>query len=178
MGVFFIEWGFFIPLEYIASYTLAMGLSPRLSSLMVVFLNAGSFPGRWLPGILADRIGRFNTLILANVLCLVSVLAIWLPAQGNVVAVVTFAVVFGFGSGSNISLVPVCVGELCPTEQYGRYYTTVYTIVSLGALTGVPIAGEILHRCNGEYWGLIAFAGCAYAAGLGCFIPVKFMSKR
>jgi MFS family permease len=93
------------------------------------------------------------------------VLAIWLPAKENVVAIVVFAVVFGFGSGGNISLVPVCMGELCPTEQYGRYYTTVYTIVSLRALG--PYWREILHRCLGEYWGLIVFVGCAYAAGLG-----------
>jgi hypothetical protein len=46
------------------------------------------------------------------------------------------------------------------------------------ALTGVPIAGEIIHRCEGEYWGLIAFAGCAYAAGLSCFIAVKLLQKR
>lgn len=131
-GVFFIEWGFFIPLEYITSYALAHGISPNLAYLMVVFLNAGSFPGRWIPGILADRVGRFNTLIATNVLALVAVLAIWLPASGNVAATVVFSVVFGFASGSNISLVPVCVGELCPTENYGRFYTTVYTIVSLG----------------------------------------------
>ncbi|KAJ5583207.1 hypothetical protein N7535_001827, partial [Penicillium sp. DV-2018c] len=178
LGVFFIEWGFFIPLEYIASYSIASGMSPRLSYLMVVFLNAGSFPGRWLPGIIADRIGRFNTLILTNVLCLVSVLGIWMPADGNVVATVIFSTVFGFASGSNISLVPVCVGELCPVENYGRYYTTVYTIVSFGALTGVPIAGEIIHRCQGQYWGLIAFAGCAYAAGLSCFIVVRLLQIR
>jgi hypothetical protein len=55
-----------------------------------------------------------------------------MPAGGNVVAVIIFSVVFGFASGSNISLVPVCVGELCPVENYGRYYTTVYTIVSFG----------------------------------------------
>lgn len=46
------------------------------------------------------------------------------------------------------------------------------------ALTGVPIAGEIIHRCHGEYWGLIAFAGCAYAAGLICFIWAKVLQKR
>lgn len=46
------------------------------------------------------------------------------------------------------------------------------------ALTGVPIAGEILHRCGGEYWGLIVFAGCAYAAGLGCFGFVMLLLKR
>ena len=131
-GVFFIEWGFFIPLEYITSYALAHGISPNLAYLMVVFLNAGSFPGRWIPGILADRVGRFNTLIATNGLALVAVLAVWLPAGGNVAATVVFSVVFAFASGSNISLVPVCVGELCPTENYGRFYTTVYTIVSLG----------------------------------------------
>ncbi|CAI7601575.1 unnamed protein product [Penicillium bialowiezense] len=178
IGVFFIEWGFFIPLEYIASYSIASGISPRMSYLMVVFLNAGSFPGRWLPGIIADRIGRFNTLILTNILCLISVLGIWMPANGNIVAVIIFSVVFGFGSGSNISLVPVCVGELCPVENYGRYYTTVYTIVSFGALTGVPIAGEIIHRCEGAYWGLISFAGCSYAAGLICFIAVKILQNK
>lgn len=131
-GVFFIEWGFFVPLEYITSYALAHEISPNLAYLMVVFLNAGSFPGRWIPGIMADRVGRFNTLIATNVLALVAVLGIWLPASGNVAATVAFSVVFGFASGSNISLVPVCVGELCPTKNYGRFYTTVYTIVSLG----------------------------------------------
>ncbi|KAJ6152330.1 hypothetical protein N7497_006649 [Penicillium chrysogenum] len=178
MGVFFIEWGFFIPLEYIASYSIASGISHNLSYLMVVFLNAGSFPGRWLPGIVADRIGRFNTLILTNILCLISVLGIWMPADGNLVATVIFSIVFGFASGSNISLVPVCVGELCPVENYGRYYTTVYTIVAFGALTGVPIAGEIIHVCEGQYWGLIAFAGCSYAAGLSCFIVVKLLQNQ
>lgn len=132
MGVFFIEWGFFIPLEYIASYSLETGIDRRTAYLMVVFLNAGSFPGRWLPGIVADKIGRFNTLIITNIICLVSVLAVWMPAAGNIVAVIIFSVLFGFASGSNISLVPVCVGELCPVENYGRYYTTVYTIVSFG----------------------------------------------
>ncbi|KAH8433459.1 MCT family MFS transporter [Aspergillus melleus] len=177
-GVFFIEWGFFVPLEYIASYSLANGISHKLAYLMVVFLNAGSFPGRWLPGIVADKIGRFNTLIITNILCLVAILGIWMPANGNIVAVVIFSVVFGFASGSNLSLVPVCVGELCPTEEYGRFYTTVYTIVSLGALTGVPIAGEIINKSKGEYFGLIAFAGGTYAAGLVCFVAVKILQAK
>jgi hypothetical protein len=46
------------------------------------------------------------------------------------------------------------------------------------ALTGVPIAGEIIHVCDGQYWGLIAFAGCSYAAGLSCFIAVKLIQNK
>ncbi|TQV94487.1 MFS monocarboxylate transporter [Cordyceps javanica] len=164
-GVFFIEWGFFIGLEYVASYAVEHGISRNLSYLMIVFLNAGSFPGRWLPGILADRFGRLNTMILTNVLCITAMFAIWLPAKDNVAAIIIFSVVFGFASGSNISLVPVCVGEYCTTDNYGRYYTTVYTIVSFGALTGVPIAGQILQSSGGSYLGLIIFAGAAYVAG-------------
>jgi hypothetical protein len=42
-------------------------------------------------------------------------------------------------------------------------------------LTGIPIAGEILARCNGEYWGLITFTICCYAAGLVCVTAVKLI---
>lgn len=131
-GVFFIEWGFFVGLEYIASYALASGINRRLSYLMIVFLNAASVPGRALPGFIADRMGRLRTLLWTNVLCVIAMFAIWLPAGDSLAAVVIFAAVFGFASGSNISLVPVCVGEFCDTSVYGRYYTTVYTVVSFG----------------------------------------------
>ncbi|KZL85844.1 mfs monocarboxylate transporter [Colletotrichum incanum] len=178
LGVFFIEWGFFIGLEYIASYALANGISKRLSYLMVVFLNAGSFPGRWLAGIVADKFGRMKTMIMANLLCVIAMLAIWLPANGNVIAVIVFVVVFGFASVSNISLVPVCVGESCSTQDYGRYYSTGYTVVSLGALTGVTIAGEILLQSSGAYLGLIIFAGVSYVAGFICFLSLVLLKNQ
>lgn len=69
------------------------GISRNLSYLMIVFLNAGSFPGRWLPGILAGRFGRLNTMILTNLLCIVAMFAIWLPAKDNAAAVIVFSVV-------------------------------------------------------------------------------------
>lgn len=43
------------------------------------------------------------------------------------------------------------------------------------ALTGVPIAGEILNRTDGAYWGLIAFAGASYAIGTLCFLAVVML---
>ena len=132
LGVFFIEWGFFIPLSYISSYALRNGISPALSYQLLAVLNAGSFFGRWIPGYVADKLGRFNTMIITVALCLVCVLGLWLTADGNVSQLCVFAVGFGFGSGSNISLTPVCVGQLCDTEVFGRWYATCYTIVSFG----------------------------------------------
>lgn len=131
-GIFFVEWGVFIPISYISSYALDHGVSERFSYQILAILNAGSFFGRWLPGFFADFLGRFNTLIVTVALCLICVACLWLPAGDNLPVIVVFAVLFGFSSGSNISLTPVCIGQLCKTEHYGRYYATAYTVVSFG----------------------------------------------
>jgi len=131
-SVFFIEWGLFIPISYISSYALDHGISTQLSYQMLAILNVGSFFGRWLPGFFADFLGRFNTLIVTVALCLLCNACLWLPAGSSMALLVIYALFFGFSSGSNISLTPVCVGQLCKTENYGRYYATAYTIVSFG----------------------------------------------
>lgn len=175
-GVFFVEWGLFIPLSYISSYALANGISPTFSYQILAVVNAGSFFGRWVPGYVADRFGRFNTMIVSVLLCLVSVLAIWLTAESSIARLCVFGVLFGFASASNISLTPVCVGQLCETEEFGRWYATCYTIVSFGCLTGIPIAGQILVTDGGKYWGLVVFTGMCYAGGLACFLAARVLS--
>jgi MFS family permease len=57
-----------------------------------------------------DMIGRMNTLILSIGLCVVSCFALWMPAGESTAMIIVFAVIFGFVSGSNLSLSPVCVG--------------------------------------------------------------------
>jgi MFS family permease len=180
LGVFFIEWGLFIPISYLSLYALSAGINPTFAYQLLALLNVGSFFGRWLPGYVADEWGRYNTMVITVVMSLICVLGLWLPAstpdspvRTNIPLIVIFAMGFGFSSGSNISLTPVCVGQLCDTEEYGRYYATCYTIVSFGCLTGIPIAGAILGIDGGEYWGLVLFTGLCYAAGLACFVAAR-----
>ncbi|KAI4216488.1 MAG: hypothetical protein LQ351_000977 [Letrouitia transgressa] len=131
-GVFFIEWGLFVPLAFISSYALANGVSPTFSYQLLAVLNAGSVLGRACPGFIADRLGRFNAMIATVAMCTLCVLGVWLNVGGNIAGLCVFAALFGFASGSNISLTPPCVGQLCDTEEFGRYYATCYTVVSLG----------------------------------------------
>lgn len=175
-GVFFIEWGLFVPLTYLSSWALKTGVgSDDFAYQLLAILNGASFFGRWIPGIVADKWGRFNTMLMVTLLALLSVLGLWMPgsveggARGSLPLAVLFTVGFGFASGSGISLTPVCVGQLCGTEEYGRYYATCYTVVSFGCLTGVPIAGEIVRRCGGDYEGLVAFTAGCYVMALVCF---------
>jgi predicted MFS family arabinose efflux permease len=164
LGVYLLEWAFFQPITYITSYALYEGFPLDFSYQVLPILSAASVFGRFLPGLISDRIGRFNTLLLALFITLFGCFAIWLPFGNSYPGLIVFAVVVGFGSGSNISLTPVCVSQLCETKDYGRYYATCYSVVSFGCLTGLPIAGALIQACGGAYWGLIIFTGCCYAA--------------
>ncbi|KAJ9134511.1 MFS general substrate transporter [Coniochaeta hoffmannii] len=172
-AVFLLEFALFIPLTYISSYALAQGFGEAFSFRIVTVLNAGSVVGRVVPGWYADVIGPFNANMISVAVTVVACFGVWLPAGGTTAGLVVFAVLFGFTSGSNISLVPVSIGRLCRTQEYGRYYATCYTIVSVAALIGIPIAGRILTACHGDYWGLIVTTGVVYVAALVAFGGAK-----
>lgn len=165
-AAFLLEMALFIPLTYLASYATRAGFSDAFGSQLLVALNASSILGRLIPGFFSDKIGRFNTLLLITGLMAVSVFGIWLPSGATRAGLLVFAIVFGFASGSAINLVPVCVGQLCETEEYGRYYATCTTVVSFGLLLGIPVAGWIVKSAGGAYWGLVVFVGCCYVGGL------------
>lgn len=131
MGAFFMEWGLFVPLSYLASYALNHGQSPPFSYMLLALINAGAVPGRWVPGYLSDRLGRFNMLIATILGCGLSLACLWLTSGSNAAQLAAFAVIFGFFSGGNVSLAPVCIGQLCTIESYGRYYATANVLVSI-----------------------------------------------
>ena len=57
-AMFFIFWGMFIPFYYLPSYGLAHGMSLAMANNLLATLNAGSFVGRLVSGLMADMFGR------------------------------------------------------------------------------------------------------------------------
>ncbi|KAB5523886.1 major facilitator superfamily domain-containing protein [Coniochaeta sp. 2T2.1] len=153
VGIFFMEWGIFVPLTFIVSYAAAHEQDATASYILLSLLNAGSVVGRFLPGLLSDRFGRFNTIVATIALSAVYVFALWLPAGDSPAMLIGFAVAFGFASGSNLSLSAVCLGQLCEAGDFGRYLSTAMIIASFGTLTSLPIAGAVL--AVGWRWGVI-----------------------
>ncbi|KAI4920833.1 hypothetical protein J4E85_008948 [Alternaria conjuncta] len=182
VGIFMMEWALFIPITYLTTFAVSTGaFSPSFSYQLIAIFNAGSCLGRWVPGFLADKLGRFNSMIAALAICSATSLVFWLPASlltptsaAEATAIkalsIVYAVLFGFASGSNISLTPVCVGQLCDTNVYGRYYATCYTVVSFSTLTGIPIAGAIIQSTGGHYWGVVIWTAACYVVASLCFV--------
>ena len=181
-GFFLMELSLFIPLAYITSYCVAAGLEQEFSYQIIAILNAASVVSRGLPGFLADKIGRYNTMVAMLVLCMLSDLVIWLPSTIIDLSthtiraiVIVYSIIFGLASGSNLSLIGPCIGQLCETKHYGRYFSTSYFFVSIATLIGIPIAGNLINAAEGRYWGLVLFVGLGYAASTVCMAAVRIV---
>jgi predicted MFS family arabinose efflux permease len=75
-AVFLVEFAVFIPITYIASYAIHVGVEDTMSYLVIALLNLGAIPGRFLPGLIEDKVGRFNMMVLASVVCSILTLAL------------------------------------------------------------------------------------------------------
>lgn len=194
-GVLLTDLAYFIPITYAPSYYIdrqrlsheeAFTGSAAFAYQLLAILNAASCVGRYVAGDLADRFGRYNTMIVSLFLCTVSVLCFWLPDilipnLDNPALLVVFVLLFGFVSGSNVSLTPICLGQLCETPEYGRYYASCFTVVAFGVLASIPIAGSLLDAVKAagkeRYWGAALFTGLSYVASCLCFVWVRIKVK-
>ncbi|KAF5599034.1 monocarboxylate transporter 2 [Fusarium pseudoanthophilum] len=177
MAIFILDWAVLVPPAYITTYTSFHGLH-GLSPNILAILNSASTLGRCLPGMVADRLGRFNVMIICATLSTLSIFCLWLHARSDAAVVITFAVTYGFFSGTAFSLTPVCVAQLCKTEEYATRYGTAYGVVSFATLAGVPISGLILGTSDGNHYNaLVFFCGTAYAVSALLFLFAKGVSK-
>lgn len=149
-GSFLFFLGMFLPINYIILEAIHQGMGPKLASYLVSILNAASFFGRTMPGYIADKVGRYNTMF---VMCIftgglqhspaissnevlkiysstaIVTLALWIPASSNA-ATIVFAALFGFGSGAFVSLAPSLIAQISEVRSIG-VRTVVHPSVSI-----------------------------------------------
>ncbi|CAM9018975.1 unnamed protein product [Wickerhamomyces anomalus] len=174
LGAFFAEISAVSVITFYTSYALKRGISMSSSYLLVTLLNAGSVPGRLVTGYLADRFGRYNVMIITTFLMAVLSLSMWLPFGYSVKVLYAFSVIYGLVQGSIFSLLPVCCGQISRTEEFGKRYSTMYVIVAIGCLAGVPAAGAIVgDRSIAEYNHFIIYASVTALASSVCYTISK-----
>ncbi|KAI9211856.1 hypothetical protein DS838_003247 [Geotrichum bryndzae] len=147
---------------FMTSYALRQGKSEKLAYTLLTLLNSTGMLGRWLSGVIADQLGRFNTLIAICIMAFTTILAIWLPFGHSTAGLITFSVVHGFCNGGILSLVPVCCGQICKACDYGKRYGTMFSFTAFGVLLGIPISGALIKPGLDGYNNLIIFTGILY----------------
>ncbi|KAL7813164.1 MFS general substrate transporter [Trichoderma aethiopicum] len=172
VAAFFFVMGMFLPFNYVILQAQQAGFSPALVPYLLPILNAAGTLGRIVPGVAADKIGRFNIVVIITFLSSVFCLAVWLPVR-NMAGIIIFVAIFGFSSGGVISLGPTLVAQISDMSQIGTRVGTVFALQSFGALVGSPIGGAIVAAQRGEYVGLQVFCGCAMMMGCLTFVLAR-----
>jgi MFS family permease len=130
--------------------------------------------GRILPGIIADRVGRFNVMIMTAAASSILVLALWLPAKSNA-PIIIFSVLYGFSSGAFVGLSPSLIAQISPIQKIGVRNGSFFLFVSLAGLTGSPIGGALIGKDDGAFDYLQIFGGVTMAVGAAFYLASRWV---
>jgi MFS family permease len=173
LGVFFGFIGIYIPFFYMPSFALRKipGVTAEFSVYTIGILNAGSTLGRIVPNYLADKTGPFNMIVPCALIS--AVLAYCWVAVENKGGLIVFCILYGFFTGSFVSLPPTAIVTLSPRlEIVGTRMGMVFSVCGLGLLIGSPVAGAILGPGN-DFLGLQLFCACTIVVSAAILYPTR-----
>ncbi|KAM0490554.1 hypothetical protein ACHAP8_011459 [Fusarium lateritium] len=154
----------FVPPFFIPLYSKSIGLSSNIGAALVAGFNFSSALGRILCGLLCDRIGAINVLLLSLVLTGLSNLVIW-PFSTTLAPLIPFVILNGMANGGFFSTMPTVVGSVFGPSKVSIAMGMAVTGWAGGYLMGSPIAGYLLDAYGGSDSGFRAYRPAMYYAG-------------
>ncbi|KAL8281336.1 hypothetical protein RQP46_006370 [Phenoliferia psychrophenolica] len=144
-------------LSYATTYTeifLAQGVAcgAGIAFYALSILSGASLFGRLIP----------------NPHCLLSGIFIflWLPMGKSEAGLIVFAILYGYLSGTFVSMQPACIASMTvQMDQIGIRTAMAFIFTSLAALTGTPIAGAMITAQGGSYVGAACWSGAMVLFG-------------
>ncbi|KAM0106343.1 hypothetical protein ACP6JB_007995 [Aspergillus fumigatus] len=174
LAFFITYFGMFSPFFFTTSYAVAQGFSTDLSFYTISIINGASLFGRIIPGILADRYGRFNICILATLLS--GIIALCWTTATSVAGLVIWSAAYGFTSGAILSLQQACAAQIATPNTLGLSIGAVMASTSLSAMAGIPISGELAGKYG--YLSLSIYSGVSLLVGTLLLVVARLMQSR
>lgn len=164
--------GLYIPFFYIQSYAINAPntkLDPSFAFYLLIILNAASLFGRVIPNFFADKTGPLNMLLPCAAIS-ASLAFCWIAISSKA-GLVVFSILYGFFSGTFVSLPPTTVVSLSPNlAVVGTRMGMSFTFSGFGLLVGNPVAGAILGSGT-DFVGVQVFCGgTVVAATIAVFL--------
>jgi MFS family permease len=168
--------GMFMPFFYLPTFAMANGMSTDLASYIVAILNAASFFGRVIPGVLGDKLGRYNAFSAAALSSGILLLCMqWLNSSASIIV---FSALYGFCSGAIVSGMSVVLAQV-PKDprEIGTYMGMGMATVSIAALVGPPIDGAFQTHYH-SFHQVATFSGImVLVGGITCFLTKHTTGK-
>ncbi|EHK26035.1 uncharacterized protein TRIVIDRAFT_63367 [Trichoderma virens Gv29-8] len=176
LSTFFVFIGMFMPIIFLPTYAVTRGMDPTLAGYLPAILNGASTFGRIIPGVLADKYGRLNTYALGSVIT--SIVIFCMNSTMNNAAIIVYAAVFGFTSGTIISGATVSItGCASDPRNVGTYTGMGLALGAVGALIGPPIDGAFVKHYVG-FFEATMFSGAMCLFGGFVVLLAKYASPQ
>ena len=146
----------FIPFAHVSASARDLGLGEAFAVGLVGLIGVGSMVGRFAIGLLADRLGRAQTLVLMQ-LSMGASYVLWGAAGGQFLLMI-FALWFGLSYGSIVSLLPAICMDYFGGRSVASVVGTLYSGAAFGNLLGPVLAGAVFDH-SGHYLGVMAVCG-------------------
>ncbi|KAF3073528.1 Peptide chain release factor 1 [Trichoderma lentiforme] len=162
ISMFITLWATYFAYYYARPYSIdRLDGSQSTSFNMLMIINAIGIPGRLVPAFLADRyfgaVNMFIPTILAAAICIFA----W-AGVNSITGDYIWVVFFGFfGAGIQGMFPATTAGLTKDLSKAGVRIGMIFTIISVAALTGPPLAGKLVAVANGSYIGAQIWGGPA-----------------
>lgn len=175
-AVFLTIMGIFMPFFYLPTFAISHGMSTQLASYIVAILNGASFFGRVIPGVLGDKLGRFNALAAAAFGS--GILILCMQATKSNASIIVFSALYGFCSGAIVSGMSVVLTQIPKDPRdIGTYMGMGMAVISIAALIGPPIDGAFVSHYHG-FSEVSIFSGIVVLVGGAGVILTKMTTEK
>ncbi|KAM6483641.1 putative translation releasing factor RF-1 [Trichoderma sp. SZMC 28011] len=167
ISMFITLWATYFAYYYARPYSIdRLDGSQSTSFNMLMIINAIGIPGRLVPAFLADRyfgaVNMFIPTILAAAICIFA----W-AGVNSITGDYIWVVFFGFfGAGIQGMFPATTAGLTKDLSKAGVRIGMIFTIISVAALTGPPLAGKLVAVANGSYIGAQIWGGVYASSSL------------
>lgn len=149
-----------------------------LAFLAVAIMAVGNASGRVIAGLLSDKIGRANTLVIMLVFqatLMFAAIPVIGSSNGNAILIVLLATFIGFNYGTNLCLFPSFAKDLWGLKNFGQNYGLLFTAWGAGGFFLVKVA-EMLKAKFGSF--TVSFAAAGVLLLIGAVMALSLRPRR
>ena len=156
---------------------LDFGLAPAVAAIAITVLAVGNAVGRIFWGFVIDRIGPRRSMLTAQMIVIVSIIA--LIALGSLSPITFFVSVFGVGFcyGSNFAIYPATVTKLYGAHVLGSVYPFIMGAQAISSF-GPGLNGFLKDTTGSNYPGLVFALIVAVVGCLACVVLSRALDRK
>ncbi|EPE10498.1 monocarboxylate transporter [Ophiostoma piceae UAMH 11346] len=181
-----------LPLTFIPSYSVALGLSAGTGATLLAVSNVVNAVARVATGYAGDRFGRLNVLAVSLAAAAVTVGALWgtsvkaagtepvsSSASDSVQLWMAFIVLYSIAAGGYYALFPATIADVFGIRSYAAVNGFIYFVRGCGTMLGSPVGGVLLGSSSSasssaSYADVVVWDGALIVGSAICVLGVRW----